>query len=39
MNFIRKNWQYVGSGLFVVLAIGLAFDHEYCLAAWRKGKA
>lgn len=24
MNFMRKNWYYVGGGLFVVLAIGLA---------------
>ena len=24
MNFLRKNWYYVGGGLFVVLAIGLA---------------
>lgn len=23
MNFLRKNWYYVGGGLFVVLAIGL----------------
>ena len=24
LNFMRKNWYYVGSGIFVVLAIGLA---------------
>ncbi len=24
MNFMRKNWYYIGGGLFVVLAIGLA---------------
>ena len=24
MNFLRKNWYYVGGGLFIVLAIGLA---------------
>lgn len=24
MNFMRKNWYYVGGGLFVVLALGLA---------------
>ena len=24
MNFMRKNWYYVGGGLFVILAIGLA---------------
>lgn len=24
MNFMRKNWYYVGAGIFIVLAIGLA---------------
>jgi hypothetical protein len=29
MNFMRKNWYYVGGGLFIVLAIGLAIFWNY----------